>query len=180
MMIKKRELHCRIPAEMVRLLTQQIERENNAYFLYLSAAIQCEADGYPGVAHFLYLHAEEERAHMMRIVRYLTEVDAEVELPAMQKLPSLAAMESLHQLFEQLMAEEVANTQAFHHLVEQAQQLRDYRSFDFLQFFLGEQREEEQLLTRALDLIAITGEEGTGRHLLDKAFASLHEEAATA
>jgi ferritin len=45
---------------------------------------------------------------------------------------------------------------------------KDFMTFQFLQWFLQEQVEEEYVARRALELFDVIGEEGTGRWEIDK------------
>ena len=50
----------------------------------------------------------------------------------------------------------------------------DYSSFNFLQWYVAEQHEEEHLFSRILDLIKITGLEGKGIYFVDKEIGQMN------
>jgi ferritin len=56
-------------------LNRQIEREDYSSQLYLAMASWAENKGMEGVSNWLYAQAEEERVHMLKLVKYVNERD---------------------------------------------------------------------------------------------------------
>ena len=52
-------------------LNNQLSIEAYSSHVYLAMASWAENEGFPGIADFLYSHSDEEREHMMKLVRYL-------------------------------------------------------------------------------------------------------------
>ncbi len=51
--------------------------------------------------------------------------------------------------------------------------IRDFTTFNFLQWFVTEQREEETLARRAVELFEIIGEDGIGLWTIDQEIGNL-------
>ncbi len=128
--------------QVKKLLDEQIYRELQASDTYLNMAIWADHHRYPSTAHFFYAQSEEERTHMMKIIRYLVES----EVPPLYRPKGHAAKgdyPSVKDLFKRFLQNEIAVTRHIHHLVAVALEEKDFRTFNFLQWFVAEQREEE-------------------------------------
>jgi ferritin len=85
---------------MTDALNKQIELEGYASFLYLAMASWCDKEGLEGCSKFLHRQSEEEREHMLRIFRYLSEVDAHAVVPSIPQPPK--EFESPQAVFKQV------------------------------------------------------------------------------
>jgi ferritin len=166
-------LQCALSEETEQLLNQQLAMEGKSSAHYLAMASWCDTKGYKGAASFLYHHAEEERKHMLKLVHYINDVGGH----AIQ--PDIAAVqhtfESFKQVFELALVHEVKVTQAIHKLVDHCLSIKDFSTFNFLQWFVAEQIEEEVVTRRAVELFAIIGEEGIGSYTIDQAISALKD-----
>ncbi|MCS6834265.1 MAG: ferritin, partial [Flammeovirgaceae bacterium] len=81
---------------------------------------------------------------------------------------------SLREIFEAVLEHEVAVTKSISKLVDACFEAKDFLTFQFLQWFIAEQREEEELARRIIDLFNIIGEEGQGLWLIDQEIGRLH------
>ena len=70
------------------ILNLQIQKEDYSSQLYLSMASWAENKGYEGVSSWLYAQAEEERLHMLKLVRYVNERDGVAEIPGIETPPT--------------------------------------------------------------------------------------------
>lgn len=94
---------------------------------------------------------------MMKILEYILKRGAEVhitEIPAPSENP-----ESLNNCFEKVFAHEVDNTKAVYTLVKMSLVEEDWATWNFMQWFVKEQTEEETLSLKMLDKIKIAGGE---------------------
>ena len=173
----KKDHFLRIPKEVAKMLNEQIAQENLSSFAYLAQAVWCDRKGYTGAAKFLYKQSADERKHMLRIISYLNELEIEITIPAEQKRASSSSYRSLHAIFTDVLANETKVTASIHKIVAYALEVKDYRTFSFLQWFLEEQREEERVAQRAIELFDIIGDKsGVGLYLIDQALGKLIEE----
>lgn len=147
-------------------LNQQISEEDYAAHYYLAMASWCDKSGLPGSAKFLYVHAEQEKQHMMKLFRYVNEAGGHALVHAVKEPP--AKFKSISNVFELTLEHERHVTKSINTLVDLCLREKDYSTFNFLQWYVAEQHEEERLLNSILDIIRIAGVEGRGLFLIDK------------
>ncbi|WP_185860554.1 ferritin [Blattabacterium cuenoti] len=154
-------------------LTRQLNRESESSQLYLSMASWVERKGYEGISEFLYDHSNEERIHMLKIIRYINKRGGNVILNniSMINVTSL----SLKELFTKLFEHEKKISKEINFLVEISLQEKDFFTYHFLQWYIEEQIEEEALSKMILDKIELIGEDKGGLYLLDKDMKNFHK-----
>ncbi|MCG3177118.1 MAG: putative bacterial non-heme ferritin [Candidatus Omnitrophica bacterium] len=147
-------------------LNDQIAEEAFASNAYLSMASWCDKNGYQGSAAFLYGHAEAERAHMLKLFHYVNDAGGHAALRTVKEPPR--DFRSLSEVFEKTLENELHVTASINALVSVCLAEKDYSSFNFLQWYVAEQHEEEHLFRSILDLLRIAGTEGRGLFFVDK------------
>ena len=70
------------------ILNVQVDKEGYSSHLYLSMAVWAETKGLGGIADWLYAQAEEERMHMLKLVRYINERDGRAAIIAVGEPPT--------------------------------------------------------------------------------------------
>jgi ferritin len=158
------------------LLNQQVGMESNSSSYYLAAASWCEKEGYENAAAYLYRHAEEERSHMMKIFQYINQAGGHALAPSIGEIRHHYA--SLREVFEEALEHELAVTRSINDIADQCFKTKDFATFQFLQWFVIEQREEEVLSRRALELFDVIGEEAQGLWIIDQEIGKLDTTAA--
>jgi ferritin len=138
-------------------LNEQITKEAHASQIYLSYAAWADNNGYNGISNFLFRHAAEERNHMMKILDYILKRGAKATVTAIPA-PTADPM-SVNNCFEKVFEQEVSNTKAIYALVKLSHNEEDWATWNFLQWFVKEQTEEENLAISLLDKIKIAGGE---------------------
>jgi len=162
---------CALSQESERLLNQQVAMEAKSSAGYLAMASWCDVKGYKHAATFLYDHAEEERAHMLRLFHYINDVGGHAQQPEITGIRH--DFQSLREIFELILVQEVKVSQAIHRLVAHCWDSKDFATYNFLQWFVTEQIEEEKLARRILELFDVIGEEGIGLYTIDKEIGAL-------
>lgn len=153
--------------KLTEALNKQIESEAFSSNIYLSMAVWAEKEGFEGVAGFMYTHADEERQHMLKLVKFMTERGADVKVPAIAEPPS--EYNGLKHVFEELLSHEMKVTNEINGLVFLTLEEKDYTTHNFLQWYVAEQLEEEALARTILDKLNIIGEEkGAGLYMFDR------------
>lgn len=160
-----------LSAKMQQALNQQIKKEADAANLYLAMASWCDTHALRGSATFIYSHAEQERMHMMKLFRYVNDAGGQAVAPEIRQPTS--DYKSLSDVFEAFLAHEREVTSSINTLVDLCLAEKDHSSFNFLQWYVAEQHEEERLLTQIVDLLKITGHEGRGLFMADKEIGSM-------
>ena len=162
-----------ISESIERLLNDQVQRENQASALYLSVASWCESQGFGGAAKFFYTHSHEEQEHMRRFMDYINTGGGQARILAVDKQPD--NFQGLLEVIERALDHEIFISQAIIDLHLEATKEQDPTTAHFLNSFLEEQREEESLMRRALELAHQFQKSNIRDYLLDKALSSLHE-----
>lgn len=155
--------------ELEKALNNQIEMEAHASFTYLAMASWMENAGFEGTATFLYAQSDEERMHMLKLFHYINEVGGYALAPSVSK-PHLQYA-SYHEVFTSILEQELKVSASIHQLVSLANQHNDHTTFNFLQWYVAEQREEENQFRSILDKLKIVGNDGSGLYLLDRDLA---------
>ena len=147
----------RLSKTITAALNTQMTKEAHASQIYLSYAAWAGRQGFGGIANFLFKHAHEERNHMMKILEYILNRGAEVEVTAVPAPPENPV--SLNNCFEKIFGNEVDNTEAVYRLAKMSQVEEDWATWNFMQWFVKEQVEEETLAMNLLDKMKIAGGE---------------------
>jgi ferritin len=162
-----------ISTETEAMLNNQIMMEAQASAHYLSMASWCDVQGYSNSAKFLYGHADEERMHMMKLFHYINDAGGHALQPEITGLKH--SYDSLRQVFQMILEHEIKVTQSINEIVEHCYNVKDFATLNFMQWYVSEQREEEMLSRRALELFEIIGEEGIGLWTIDQEIGKLEE-----
>lgn len=162
-----------ITEEVERLLNEQIVMEGTSSAHYLSMASWCETQGFENSAQFLYRHAEEERQHMLKLFGYINAAGGHALQPEIKGIKH--KFKSLREVFEDVLAHEIAVTKSINRIVDQCFQIKDFATFNFLQWYVMEQREEETLARRAVEIFDLIGEEGVGLWMIDQEIGKLEQ-----
>ncbi len=145
----------RISAKLEKALSEQMNVEDLQSRVYYSYGIWASDNAYGGIGNFLFRHAQEERNHAVKFMQYILDrggkpsIDA---LPAPGKDPK-----NLTDCFNLVFEHEVDNTEKIYALVDLAMEEKDWATWNFLQWFVKEQIEEEKLALALIDKLKIAG-----------------------
>jgi ferritin len=159
-------------------LNAQITLEFFSSNLYLQMSSWAAFNNYPGVAAFLHAHAAEEYMHMEKIYNYVNETGSMAIIDAIEKPAS--EYENLLDMFTKILDHEKFITSKIYELVDAAFTEKDFAAFNFLQWYVAEQHEEETLFTALLDKIKMVGTEKRHLYFIDKEIGKLATAAAAA
>lgn len=149
-----------------KALNKQIFIEAESSQIYLAMAIWCETNGYEGMAEFMYSHTDEERMHMLKLVKYVNERGGTAIVPAL-KAPN-AEYGSPLQMFETVLKHEIFVSKSINNLVGITFSEQDFATHNFLQWYVAEQIEEEALFRTVLDKIKLIDDKRNGFYMFDK------------
>ena len=135
--------------KVVALLNQQVNKEFYSAYLYLNFSNYFEARGLSGFANWYQIQAQEERDHAMLFYQYLQNNNETVTLEAIDK-PEADLTDDLSVLKAGL-EHEYYVTSLINDIYAAAYEVKDFRTMQFLDWFVKEQGEEE---TNANDLIS--------------------------
>ncbi len=151
---------------VLTLLNEQIGHEFYSANFYLAMSSWGALKGLRGTAAFLEKHCDEEMFHMRKLFSYVNDTGAHAIVPQIPKPPQ--DYESIKEVFTKTLEHEVFITRKINELVDACLEEKDYSTFNFLQWYVAEQHEEEMLFRAIIDLLEIVGVEGRGLFLVDK------------
>ncbi len=154
-----------------KVLNGQIEVEASSSQFYLAMASWAETEGFNGAASFLYRHSDEERDHMLKLIKYVNERGGKAVIPSLGQPPK--KFDSLSAIFKSLFEHEVKVTEEINSVVEQCLKEKDYTTHNFMQWYVSEQIEEEALARTILDKLHLIGNDKGGLYLFDRDLESL-------
>jgi len=154
-----------------KALNKQIRIEAESSQIYLSMACWAESKGFEGVAEFMFAQADEEREHMLRLLKYLIERGGNADISELSKPP--ANFKSPKAMFEEVLKHEIFVSDSINDLVAITFEEKDFATHNFLQWYVAEQIEEEATARTILDKINLIGDDKSGFYLFDKDVRSL-------
>jgi len=155
-----------INQEMEKALNSQLILEAKASMQYLAMASWAEVNGFNGVATFFYSHADEERMHMLKIMKFINERGGQAIVPSIEAVKT--DFEDIQGLFHYFMHSEEIVTENVNKIVYESLQSKNFTVHNFMQWFVSEQMEEEALARTILDKLNIIGNDKSGLYLFDQ------------
>ncbi len=147
-------------------LNKQIELEASSSQYYLAMASWAETEGLNGVAGFLYTHADEERMHMLKLIKFVNERGGHGIVPSLKNPPH--KFKSVKAVFEEILKHEIKVTSEINNLVEITLKEKDYTTHNFLQWYVSEQIEEEALARQIVDKLKLISDDKGGLYFFDR------------
>ena len=157
--------------DLIKALNKQVNLEFYSSNLYLQMSAWCTFKGLLGCAAFLRRQADEEMQHMQKLFTYVNETGALALLGTIEAPPS--DFTTVEKVFKQTYDHECEVTRQINKLVDTALEEKDYSTFNFLQWYVAEQHEEESLFKSILDKLKITGTDGRGLFFFDREIGGL-------
>ena len=156
--------------KVVTLLNTQINKEFFSAYLYLGIANYYKDEGLDGFSNWYMIQAQEERDHAMLFLQYLQNNSEKVVLEAIEK-PD-AKFSDLLSPAKAALAHEQYVTNSIHEIYDAASGVKDYRTMQFLDWFVKEQGEEEMNAETLIKKIELFGSDSKGLYLLDQELAA--------
>ena len=152
--------------QLSKALNKQIELEGFSSQYYLAMASWAETQGLNGVCNFLYHHADEERMHMLKLIKFVNERGGHGVVPALKQPP--VTFKSVKSIFEEILKHEISVTKEINFLVDSTLKEKDYTTHNFLQWYVSEQIEEEALARQIVDKLKLIGDDKGGLYFFDR------------
>ena len=155
-----------IDKTMEKALNKQVNAEMYAAYLYLDLAAYFETTAFSGFASWMYAQVEEEIGHAMRIFHFINERGGQVVLETVEK-PD-ADINSPLEAFEAAFEHEQKVTAMINNLVDMASELNDHATYNFLQWYVDEQVEEESSVDEIIEKLKLIGDQGNAIFMVDR------------
>jgi len=136
-------------AKVHELLNSQINKEFYSAYLYLEFSNYFKAKGLDGFANWYMIQAQEERDHAILFYQYLQNNNDAVTLEAIDRPTN--GFEDNMAVLQAGLQHEIYVTSLINDIYAAAYEVKDFRTMQFLDWFVKEQGEEE---TNANDLIS--------------------------
>ncbi|CAN5329298.1 ferritin [soil metagenome] len=144
----------------------QIQLEFSSAYTYLGMTAWCESRDLAGFARWMRAQASEETEHAMKFLDFVLGRDGTITLQPIEA-PS-GGFSSVLDVLEQALGHEQRVTAAIGRLYAQASEEGDYSSLPLLQWFMGEQVEEEATVRQIVAELRMVGDDTSALLLLDR------------
>lgn len=157
--------------EKVReLLNTQINKEFYSAYLYLDFSNYYADQGLNGFANWYKVQAQEERDHAVLFMQYLQNNGCKVTLEAIDKPDKVFA--SFGDPLKAGYEHEQYVTGLIHTIYEAANVVKDFRTMQFLDWFVKEQGEEENNAEGMIKKFDLFGSDPRALYMLDSELAA--------
>ena len=167
-----------LSAKIQAALNQQINAELFSEYLYLSMAAHFESESLKGMANWMRIQAGEEHTHAMKFFRFILDRAGKVTLTQIEAPKT--AWDSPLNAFEDAYKHEQKVTGLINNLSNLAMDEKDHAAHQFLEWFVGEQVEEEAAAQTIVDQLKLVGENGVAIFMIDQELAKRQPAAAAA
>ena len=151
--------------KVVELLNQQINKEFYSAYLYLDFSNYYDDLGLDGFANWYKIQAQEERDYAMLFLQYLQNNGERIVLEAIAK-PNVELSSAKAVLAEGLKHEQYV-TSLIHNIYDAAYAEKDFRTMQFLDWFVKEQGEEETNADNLIKKFELFGDDPKSLYMLD-------------
>ncbi len=149
-----------------KALNDQINMELFSSYTYLSMSAFFESINYEGFANWMKKQSEEEYSHAIKFFDYVHDRDGKITLTKLDSPKT--EWNSVLDVFGDTLKHEQAVTASINSLVELSSAEKDHATFNFLQWFVSEQVEEEASVTKIIERLRMIGDNTNGLLFLDR------------
>lgn len=158
-----------LDAKLAEQLNNHVNQEFYSAYFYLSMSNYYNEEGLSGFGHWFAVQAQEELDHAILFSKYLHNNGAHVELKTIEA-PN-TNFTAFHEPLEASLKHERLITGLIHGIYETANQVKDFRTMQFLNWFVKEQGEEEKTAEDLLKKFELFAQDGKGLYMLDSELA---------
>ena len=159
-----------LSAKVVELLNNQVNAEFYSAYLYLDMANYYKNEGLDGYYNWYKVQAQEERDHALLFMDYIQQNGVEVVLEAIAK-PDKEFKAFIDPLKAGAEHERLV-TSLIHDIYAVAYEEKDFRTMQFLDWFVKEQAEEEDNADDMVKKFELFGNDSKGLYQLDNELKS--------
>lgn len=163
-------IYVMLKEKISNLLNEQVNKEFYSAYLYLDMSNYYIENGLDGFGNWFKVQAQEEMSHAMLFIRYLQNNGEKITLGQI-KAPDIT-FDGFNVPLDEALKHEQFVTASINNIYDEAFQNKDYRTMQFLDWFIKEQGEEEK---NAEDLILkykVFGSDSKGLYMLNTELAS--------
>lgn len=154
--------------KVAKLLNEQINAEMYSAYLYLSMSNYLSDAGHPGFANWYFVQYREETEHALYLYKYMKNEGAAVDMNAIDA-PDVD-FAGVADVLDRTLAHECKVTGMINAIASACMEASDFRTLNFMAWFIKEQSEEEANCKDNLDKYKLAGESGI--YQLDQEFGA--------
>ena len=159
-----------INEKIAKLINTQVNKELYSGYLYLDFANYYADEGLDGFAHWYEIQAQEERDHAMMMRRYLIDNGIKVTFDAIAK-PDKKFSNTTDPLKAGYEHEQYV-TSLINNIYSEAFAIKDFKTMQFLDWFIKEQGEEEKNAEDQIKKMKMFGYDAKGLYALNQELAA--------
>ena len=156
--------------KIAKLINTQVNKELYSSYLYLDFANYYADEGLDGFAHWYEVQAQEERDHAMMMRRYLIDNGIKVTFDAIAK-PDKKFSNTTDPLKAGYEHDQYV-TSLINNIYSEAFAIKDFKTMQFLDWFIKEQGEEEKNAEDMLKKMELFGHDAKGLYALNQELAA--------
>ena len=151
--------------KVYKVFNEQVQAELYSAYMYLAMSLYLEDKNFKGMASWLKVQYEEERAHAFRLAKFMQERGVKPELLQIDAPP--AEYGTPLEVFTKALEHEQYVTSHIHSMYEVAVKEKDYAAMTHLHWFIDEQVEEEDQTREIVDKLMMVGDNMNGLFVID-------------
>ena len=156
--------------KVYKVFNEQVQAELYSAYMYLAMSLYLEDKNFKGMASWLKVQYEEERAHAFRLAKFMQERGVKPELLQIDAPP--AEYGTPLEVFTKALEHEQYVTSRIHSMYEVAVKEKDYAAMTHLHWFIDEQVEEEDQTREIVDKLMMVGDNMNGLFVIDSQLGS--------
>ena len=121
-----------LPKKVEEILNVQIKKEDYSSQLYLSMASWADNKGFEGVSNWLYAQTEEERLHLLKLIRYVNDRDGIAVIPGIETPPT--DFGDVFTMFDNVLAHEQFISGSINEIIAVCISENDYTTQNWIQW----------------------------------------------
>lgn len=147
-------------------LNSQLVAEAFSSHYYLAVASWAEVNGLNGTSEFFYEQSDEERMHMLRLVKFINERGGKAIIPKIEMPEN--DFKSIPNVFNEFLQHELSVSAKVNEVVNICYEEKDFPTMNFMQWYVSEQIEEEAVVRTIIDQLNLIGDDKTGLYMFDR------------
>ena len=151
--------------KVYKVFNEQVQAELYSAYMYLAMSLYLEDKNFKGMASWLKVQYEEERAHAFRLAKFMQERGVKPELLQIDAPPVEFGIPL--EVFTKALEHEQYVTSRIHSMYEVAVKEKDYAAMTHLHWFIDEQVEEEDQTREIVDKLTMVGDNMNGLFVID-------------
>jgi len=158
-----------ISEKLLNGFNEQLKYEFEAANIYLAMAAYCKSEDLDGFANFFMVQAEEERFHAMKFFNFIDELGERIVVSGYADPNN--SYNTLEEVFTTALKHEQKVTGQINNLMSMALEEKQFAAVNFLNWFVGEQVEEEAMFSGLIAKIKRVSNSAEGIYMLDNELA---------